>query len=517
MLTSRELRVLLDHIDTLPDDEREALLAYAEQQIDAAEIERARASFEDFVRYMWSDFIDGQHHRFMASVFQRVVQGEEVRMIVNLPPRHSKSTLLSTYFPAWFLGHFPKKKVIQVSHTADLAVDFGRKVRNLIASPAYQKIFPQTGIAKDSGAAGAWKTSQGGEYFAIGVGGALAGRGGDLIIVDDPHSEQDVKTGDPAVFDKVYEWWQTGARQRVQPHASLLVLHTRWSKRDLTGRLVQNMAANPSADQWELVQFPAILPSGRPLWPEFWSLDQLLKIKNSIEQRYWDAQYQQNPTSEEGAIIKREWWKWWEEESPPEVHYVIAALDTAAETKTYSDYSAITVWGVFYMDPAGKQVVPPEDDDAVTNIVLLNAIKKRVEFPDLKVMVRDFFSEWSPDSFIVEKKNSGTALYQELRAAGLPVSEYTPTRATGDKRARLNSVADIVKSGIVWVPRKRWAEELVEEVAEFPASEHDDLTDTLIMSLLRLRNGGFIRLPDDKLVDFDDVSEESAEISYDYY
>jgi len=308
-LSAEDLEVLLDNVDQLSAHERAVLLKMIDAAAARKEEVSSRQSFIPFVRVMWPEFINGTHHKFMARTFERIIRGEEVRMVVNLPPRHSKSSMLSHYFPAWFLGHFPKKKIIQVSHTADLAVDFGRKVRNLINHADYKRIFPETMVAKDSAAAGAWKTTQGGEYFAIGVGGALAGRGGDLIIVDDPHSEQDVKTGDPAVFDRVYEWWQTGARQRVQPGASLLVLHTRWSKRDLTGRLVANMAANPDADQWEVVEFPAILPSGKPLWPEFWSLEALLKLKNSIEAQYWNAQYQQNPTSEEGAIVKRGWWK----------------------------------------------------------------------------------------------------------------------------------------------------------------------------------------------------------------
>lgn len=502
-LSAEDLDLLLDDIGSLSNHERAVLMKLIETAAAKKEETSARGKFIPFVRVMWPEFINGTHHKFMAQTFERIIQGEEVRMVVNLPPRHSKSSMLSHYFPAWFLGHFPKKKIIQVSHTADLAVDFGRKVRNLIHHPDYSRIFPETRIAKDSAAAGAWKTTLGGEYFAIGVGGALAGRGGDLIIVDDPHSEQDVKTGDPAVFDRVYEWWQTGARQRVQPGASLLVLHTRWSRRDLTGRLVANMAANPDADQWEVVEFPAILPSGKPLWPEFWSLESLLKLKNSIETQYWNAQYQQNPTSEEGAVVKREWWKYWEHEDPPECNYVIAALDTAAETRTFSDYSAMSIWGVFFLSADGKTEAKADDEDAVANVILLNTIKKRMEFPELKVAIRDIYAKWKPDTLIVEKKGSGTALYQELRRSGLPVSEFTPSRATGDKRARLNSVSDLVKSGLVWVPRTRWAEELVEEVASFPAAEHDDLLDTFVMSMLRLRMGGFLTIHSDKPV-FDD-------------
>jgi len=218
--------------------------------------------------------------------------------------------------------------------------------------------------------------------------------------------------------------------------------------------------------------------------------------------------------------VKREWWKYWEHEDPPECAYLIGALDTAAETKTYSDYSAISVWGVFYMAADGIHEAKADDEDAVAHVILLNTIKKRMEFPELKVAVREIYDEWKLDVLVVEKKGSGTALYQELRRSGLPVSEFTPTRATGDKRARLNSVADLVKSGLVWVPRTRWAEELVEEVAAFPSAEHDDLLDTFIMSMLRLRLGGFLTIGTDKPV-LDDEDEDGkggdAPMDYAYY
>lgn len=509
-----DLNKLLDQAAKMPPHQRTGFLREAVAYIESLETQAAYNNFIPFVQKLWPPFVNGPHHKFMAKTFERIVRGEEVRMIVNIAPRHSKSLLASQYFPAWFLGHFPEKKVIQVCHTADLAVEFGRKVRNLIATPEYRLVFPTTRIANDSAAAGAWKTSSQGEYFAVGVGGALAGRGGDLIIVDDPHSEQEAKQGDPSVFDKVYEWWQTGARQRVQPHASIIVVQTRWSKRDLTGRLVHNMITNPAADQWEVVEFPAILPSGKPLWGEYWKLDQLLKIKNSIDSRYWNAQYMQNPTSEEGALIKREWWKWWEQDKPPKVDYIIASLDTASETKTHSDYTVLMVWGVFYVSPDGHTVVDSTDLDAIPSLILLDLKRERVEFPELKQLVKETIDEYAPDSFIVEKKNSGIALYQELRRTGLAVEEYTPHRGTGDKRARVNSVSDIVKNGICWLPRKRWAEDMVEECAAFPAGDHDDQVDTLFLALHRFRSGGFLRLPTDMVEEDTDLGEESNDYAY---
>ena len=392
-----------------------------------------------------------------------------------------------------------------VSHTTDLAVDFGRKVRNLISTPEYQAIFPTVQLASDSKSAGRWNTSAGGEYFACGVGSALAGRGAHLLLVDDPHNEQDIISGNLDVFDKAYEWFTFGARTRLMPGGRIAIVQTRWHLDDLTGRVVRDMAQNELADKYEVIEFPAILevesevpdPKNRlltipktiekPLWPEFFNLDALYRTKASMPVFQWNAQYQQQPTAEEAALVKREWWKEWTHEDPPSCEYIIMTLDAAAEKNNRADFTALTTWGVFF-----------NEEENCYGIILLNAIKRRLEFPELKELAMEQYEQWEPDAFIVEKKSSGTPLYQEMRRSGLMVQEYTPHRGSGDKTARLNSVADIVRSGLVWVPQTRWAEELVEEVAGFPFMSNDDLVDTTIMALMRFRQGGFISLPTDE-------------------
>ena len=201
----------------------------------------------------------------------------------------------------------------------------------------------------------------------------------------------------------------------------------------------------------------------------------------------WNAQYQQQPTAEEAALVKREWWREWTEERPPSCEYIIMSLDAAAEKHNRADYTALTTWGVFL-----------NEEDSTYNLILLNSIKQRMEFPELKTLAMEEYNEWEPDSFIVEKKSSGVALYQEMRRMGLPVSEYTPHRGSGDKLARLNAVADIIRSGLCWIPQTRWAEEVVEEIAGFPFMSNDDLVDSTVMALMRFRQGGFIRLPSDE-------------------
>ena len=426
----------------------------------------------------------------MARAFEKVARGEIKRLIINMPPRHTKSEFASYLLPAWFLGKYPEKKVIQTSHTAELAVGFGRKVRNLVDSEAYKEIFPGVGLQADSKAAGRWATNQGGDYFAIGVGGAVTGKGADVLIIDDPHSEQEATLAEtsPEIYDKTYEWYTSGPRQRLQPGGAIVVVMTRWAKRDLTGQIIKN-AIQRSGEDWELIEFPALLPSGNPLWPQFWPMGELEVLRNELPSPKWMAQYQQNPTSESSAIVKREWWQKWQEEEPPACDFVLMSWDTAFEKTQRADYSACTTWGVFYKDDPNGTPQP--------NIILLNAFRDRLEFPELKRAAIEQYNDWEPDSVIIEKKASGAPLIYEMRAMGIPVQEFTPSRGN-DKISRLNSVSDLFASGLVWVPNLHWAEEVVEEVASFPTGEHDDYVDSTSLALMRFRKGGYIRTPLDE-------------------
>ena len=222
----------------LSQAEQERVLAELEQLAKLKKQKKAQTRFLDFTKQMWPTFISGKHHARMAEAFERVARGECKRLIVNMPPRHTKSEFASYLLPAWFLGQFPHKKVIQTSHTAELAVGFGRKVRNLVDQDAYHEIFPDLVLSSDSKAAGRWNTSKGGDYFAIGVGGAVTGKGADLLIIDDPHSEQEAALAEtnPDIYDKTYEWYTSGPRQRLQPGGAIVIVMTRWSLRDLTAR-----------------------------------------------------------------------------------------------------------------------------------------------------------------------------------------------------------------------------------------------------------------------------------------
>jgi predicted phage terminase large subunit-like protein len=326
-------------------------------------------------------------------------------------------------------------------------------------------------------------------YYAVGVGSNLAGRGGDLVIIDDPHSEQTAMSS--SGFDDAWEWYTAGPRQRLQPGGSIVLVQTRWSEKDMTGQLIRAMAKDPLADQWEVVELPAIFEDGTACWPEFWSKDDLTAVRASIPLSKWNAQYQQNPTGEESAIIKREWWQKWEGEEVPNLEYVIQSYDTAFSRRTTADFSAITTWGVFYPNESGAP-----------GLMLLDSKKGRWDFPELKDIAFEEYKFWDPDTVIVEAKASGMPLTHELRAMGIPVVNFTPSRGN-DKISRVHSVSPLFEAGMVWAPDKSFADELIEETAQFPNGEHDDLVDSMTQALMRYRQGNFVQLPTDDWADED--------------
>ena len=462
--------------------------------------EKATSSFLDFSRYVWPEMLVGEHHRRIAAALDRVVAGKCKRLMIAMPPRHGKSQMGSYLFPAYLMGKLPQSKLIVGSHTAELAQRFGRMIRNLVEDDKYGELFPETKLSVDSKAAGRWNTSQGGEAFFIGKGGAMTGRGGDIIILDDILDEQDAISD--TAMENTWEWYTSGPRQRLQPNGSIIVINTRWKTDDLSGRLLRQQG-QLKTDQWELLEFPAILPSGNPLWPEYWSIDELEKVKMSIGLKKWNAQWQQQPTNDDGAILKRDWWNKWKHAEPPACEYLIQTLDTAYSKKETADFSVIATWGVF---------VPSTDSGPA--LILLSVKKGRWDFPELKRIAKEEYKYWEPDNVLIEAKATGTPLQHELRKMGIPITMYSPGgRRTGqDKVSRANAVAPILESGMVWYPEdEEFAQELVEECAAFPNGSHDDQVDVTVMALMRFRQGNFIRLDDD---DDDEKEIQSRVVEY---
>ena len=471
-------------ISKLPADIRRTFkqlqVLHAEKRIQ----NRAKTDFLSFVKCMWPDFIEGSHHRHVAEKFNKLATGELKRLIINMPPRHTKSEFASFLLPAWMVGRNPKLKIIQATHTGELAIKFGRKAKHLIDSEEYHKIF-DTRLQEDSKAAGRWETAQGGEYFAAGVGGAITGRGADLLIIDDPHSEQDAMS--ESSLESAYEWYTSGPRQRLQPGASIVLVMTRWSTKDLTSMLLKAQK-EVKGDQWDVIEFPAIMEhesGAKPVWPEYWSLDELEKVKATLPVKKWNAQFMQQPTSEEGALIKREWWCRYKDDYIPPLQHVIQSYDTAFLKKESADFSAITTWGMFY-----------PNQDSPLNLILLDAVKGRYEFPELRRRALQQYKYWQPETVIIEAKASGLPLTYELRQMDIPVINFTPSKGN-DKHVRVNSVAPLFESGMIWAPDQKFAEEVIEECAAFPYGDHDDLVDSMTQAVMRFRQGGLIKHPED--------------------
>ena len=471
----------IDEIKKLPPDAKRQFVKYAQKLAEKKKGSHVYSNFLNFVKHVWPQFIEGSHHKIIAEKFNDIANGKIKRLIINMPPRHTKSEFASNLLPAWMVGRKPDLKIIQTTHTTELAIRFGRKAKTLIDSPEYQQIF-KTRLREDSQAAGKWETEQGGEYYAAGVGSAITGRGADLLIIDDPHSEQDALNA--AALEKAYEWYTSGPRQRLQPGGAIVVVMTRWSTKDLTGALMKSQKEIKS-DKWEVIEFPAIMPSGEPVWPEFWKLEELEGVKASLSVPKWNAQWMQDPTSEEGSIIKRDWWKVWEKDDIPPLKHVIQSYDTAFLKKETADYSAITTWGVFY-----------PNDDSGPNLILLDALKDRYEFPELRRVALEQYQYWKPETVVIESKASGLPLTYELRKMGIPVVNFSPSKGQ-DKHARVNAVAPLFESGVIWAPEEKYAEEVIEECAAFPYGDHDDLVDSTTQAVMRFRQGGFVQHPED--------------------
>jgi predicted phage terminase large subunit-like protein len=472
-----------DIINKLPPDARKEFINVALKLAEKKNKIKIHDDFMCFVKHVWPEFIEGAHHKKIAEKFNLIAEGKLKRLIINMPPRHTKSEFASFLLPAWMVGRKPNLKIIQSTHTTELAIRFGRKAKNLMDSQEYKQVF-QTRLREDSQAAGKWETEQGAENITQPVldrRSRVAER--TYLIIDDPHSEQDALNMDS--MERAYEWYTSGPRQRLQPGGAIVLVMTRWNMKDLTGMLLKSQKEIKS-DQWDIIEFPAILPSGKAVWPEYWKLEELEGVKASLSVGKWNAQWMQNPTSEEGSLIKREWWKVWDKSYLPPLQHVIQSYDTAFLKKESADYSAITTWGVFY-----------PDQDSPANLILLDAIKERLEFPELKKKAMEQYRYWNPETVIIESKASGLPLTYELRKMGIPVINFTPSRGN-DKHARVNAVSPLFESGQIWAPDEKFAEEVIEECAAFPYGDHDDLVDSMTQAVMRFRQGGFISHPEDE-------------------
>lgn len=518
-LSEAQIKTLIARIPELPLAEKVELLEFLEAKDLKEARQAAKDNFLTFCHRVYPGFKEGAHHRHLAPMLHDMARptdydwgGKEapphaLRLTVSMAPRFGKSETISFLYVAWYLGHNPAHQIMMVTHTADLSASFGRKVRDLIDSEEFQAIFEGgCSVSKDKSAADNWTTEQGGVYIAMGIGGNVAGKGAHLLVCDDLVSEQAVLYGNPDVaFEQAWNYIQVGPLQRLMPGGRIIMIGTRWGKRDPIARAIEWSKQNPDALPWHEVRFPAVMEVEREgeirmvsLWPEQWAVKELLAKKANMLPQFWAAQYMQEPTADEGALIKREHWKIWPHDEPPPCHFIIQTWDTAHETKTRNDFSACLTWGVFYYEPADRD-----------EIILLDRWLDRVEYPELKKKAKFLYNEWKPDELIIEKKAAGAPLIQELRTMNIFVTAVSPSRGrtgvSNDKYARVNAITPLFHDGCVWCPDTRWARELMEHCAEFPNGQVDDDVDCTEMALSRFRRGGFVRLSDD--ADEDDNEE----------
>lgn len=523
-----QFKALIRQLNSLPESEKAVLTQVIYNLVEETEREQAQVSFLSFILQVMPEFVINWHHEEWAGVAEDIAITGKKRIIINVAPRSSKSQFWSILFPAWFMGRFPKKKLLVLTHTESLSEDWGQKVRDVIDSDEYRKVFPNVTLDPKNKSKSNWrvihkdpktgKTSIGESYFA-GVTSKIAGRGADLLVCDDLHSEQDVSD---EAFDRVWEKWPGISTQRIQPGASILLLGTRWSTRDVFGRVLAQDAARTKTgkkERWQVIKYAAQGADGKWFWcgdeggkNQWFNKEEWEEKKETTPIHEWNARYQQNPTSAEASIFKKESWKVWKKDYLPQFEYIIQTMDTAFGLNDESNFSIIQSWGIF------------RNQKDEPNMMLIHKYKGRPSFTQLKDIAFALAEDkphkelnggqrrgWKPDGIFIEAKATGAPLIDEMRQKGIPVVNYTPTRATGNKVERANAVSTILESGIVWVQENDpAAEELIEECAQFPRGLNDDDVDTFVLACMRFRKGGFISLKDDYDEDEREEDEDYA-------
>lgn len=427
--------------------------------------ELARRSISEFIDYTKRDWIPAAHHRLLCALCDDVLYGRRRRVMISLPPRHSKSEIFSIRFPALYLGRFPERSVIHVSYSAHLSNEFSRQIRSLIRDEArYKKLFPATQLHPDRQRVDDWRTTLGGGFKSVGVGGGLTGHGAHLLILDDIVKEGDERS--PEILKQHFEWYASAARTRLAPGGAVVIVMTRWHTRDLIGELRALEQREPTADRWDVIELPALAldendPLGRmpgePLWGERFGVDDLRSIQ-TLSPRYFEALYQQRPIDEMGKLFNREDFRRGSREQ------VAGAwcFDLALSEKQSADFST-----------AGRFMY-----DAQSGELWIEKLQRwRDPYPIVKAEILRLMHEYQDDVFVFPKHILELAAVADLRNS-YPAASWRmrQVQMSGDKAERAALFADRVASGRVWVEDTREGQAFINECDQFPA-EHDDYVD----------------------------------------
>jgi len=480
--------------------------------------EKYRRSLREFTKAAWPtiepgvEYQDNWHLQAISEHLQAVVDGDIRHLIINVPPRHSKSISVAVALPAWVWSRDPSKKFLFASYASSLSIRDGTKCRRLIDSPWYQNHFgDKFKLTDDQNQKQRFENDKSGYRISTSVGGALTGDGGDIICIDDPHNVTD--TDSSKVREGVLEWWDQAMQTRLNDPktSSFILIMQRVHENDLTGHLCQEMG-----DEWSHLCLPARYEIGHPtpsrsplgftdprtkegelLWPARFGEKELSTLERSLGSYAAAGQLQQRPSPKGGGILKASWWVPWESEELPEIEHVLQSWDTAFEGKESSSFSARTTWGVFRHKGAMCAIV-------------LEAYWDKPSYPELRKIAQEAYDEWEPDVVLIEKKASGQSLLQDLRMAGVPVLAYSPDR---DKVARAHASSALLEDGRIYYPSdKKWAKELIEIISAFPAHPNDDVVDTCTQAWLRLRKGWFLEHSTDP--EEDEVNEPKRMTMY---
>ena len=496
----------------------------------------ARRSFLRYCQHpMWGDEVPQLHHEAICAAVSRIETGEIKRLMIFAPPGSAKSSYTTHRFASWYVGRHPAESLICASHTAQLARRFGKRVRNTVGSADFAGIFPGVGLAADSQDKGDWALTHhgkdGGEYYAVGFDGAVAGRRCDGLLIDDPIKS--IKEADSeTIRENVWDVYKTDLRSRLKGDGGwIIIIQTRWHVDDLSGRILpedwdgrSGFVKSRDGEEWYVLRLAMECDSeddplgreiGETLWPQWWSPEYIALEKAIQGTRNWNALYQGVPTTEEGAIIKASYWRGWPDGvEPPVCDLVIQSIDGAFEEDEESDYSARTTWGIFdaWSVENAKVLEALGARKGVATLryhaILLEAWRGKVPFHVFKKQVKDGFAEYEPDRLLIEKKASGHSLIQELRRADLPVKAVKVDRS---KLARTHAAEPAFEAGCVWYVPREWARAVIRECSQFPNGEYDDWHDTVTQAIAWVRRLFHLRLPDETQDDEDGDPDDTTD------